>query len=159
MDKIPSYILVVFHNLSGYDTHLFIRELAPSVPGGAKMGVIAKNKEDSITFLVKVAVDKYIDKIGVEKDKEIEPRFINSFKFMSSTLDSLMTNLVGGGQKLFGFEEYTQSQYELLVKKGISILMNTCRNGKNLKKPSSLLKKCSIVNLIWWGLAKKITNT
>ena len=40
--RIPSYIPVVFHNLSGYDTHLFIRELAASVPGGAKMGVIAK---------------------------------------------------------------------------------------------------------------------
>ena len=109
----------MFHNLSGYDAHLFIRELAASVPGGAKMGVIAKNKEDYITFSIKVAVDKYVDKNGVEKDKEIELRFIDSFKFMSSSLDSLTTNLVGGGQKLFGSEEYTPSQYELLVKKGI----------------------------------------
>ena len=83
------------------------------------MGVIAKTREDYITFSIKVAADKYIDKNAVEKDKEIELRFINSFKFMSSSLDSLMTNLVGGGQKLFGFEEYTPAQYELLVKKGI----------------------------------------
>ena len=66
---------------------------------------------------MKVAVDKYIDKNGVEKDKEVELRFIDSFKFMSSSLDSLTTNVVGGGQKLFGFEEYTQSQYELLIKR------------------------------------------
>ena len=117
--KIPSYIPIVFHNLAGYDARLFIRELAASVPGGAKMEVIAKNKEDYITFSIKVVVDKYIDKNGVEKAKEIELRFIDSFKFMSSSLDSLTTNLVRGGQHLFEFDEYTSKQYELLVKKGI----------------------------------------
>ena len=44
--KIPSNIPIVFHNLSGYDAHLFIKELAASMSGGAKMNVIAKNKED-----------------------------------------------------------------------------------------------------------------
>ena len=63
--KIPSYIPIVFHNLAGYDAHLFIRELAASTPGGAKMEVIAKNKEDYITFSIKVVVDKYVDKNGV----------------------------------------------------------------------------------------------
>ena len=119
MYKIPSYIQVVLHNLSDYNARLFIRELATSVPGGAKMGVITKNKEDFITFSMKVAVDKYIDKNGVEKDKEIELRFIDSFKFMSSSLDSLTNNLVHEGQDLFGFEEYTPAQYKLLIKKGI----------------------------------------
>ena len=38
---------------------------------------------------------------------------------MSSSLDSLTTNLVRGGKKLFGFEEYTPEQYELLIRKGI----------------------------------------
>ena len=83
------------------------------------MGVIAKNKEDHISFSIKVAVNKYIDKNGVEKDKEIELRFIDSLRFMSSSLDSLTTNLVRGGQELFGFEKYTLKQYELLVHKGI----------------------------------------
>ena len=64
-------------------------------------------------------VNKYIDKNGVEKDKEIELRFIDSLRFMSSSLDSLTTNLVRGGQELFGFEKYTPKQYELLVCKGI----------------------------------------
>ena len=62
--KIPSYISIVFHNLSGYDAHLFIKGLADSASGGAKMCVIAKNKEDYITFSTNVEVDKYIDKDG-----------------------------------------------------------------------------------------------
>ena len=53
------------------------------------MEVIAKNKEDYISFSVDVAVDKYVDKEGNEKEKLIELRFIDSFKFMSSCLDSL----------------------------------------------------------------------
>ena len=89
--KIPSYIPVVFHNLSGYDAHLFIRELGKKTDN---IGVIAKNKEDYITFSVDVAVDKYHDKEGNEKDKTIQLRFIDSFKFMASSLDSLMNNLV-----------------------------------------------------------------
>ena len=56
------------------------------------IGVIAKNKEDYITFLVKVPIDNYIDKEGNEKEKFIEVRFIDSFKFMATSLDSLTRN-------------------------------------------------------------------
>ena len=45
--KIPSYIPAVFHNLSGYDAHLFIRELGAHT---SEMGVIVKNKEDYINL-------------------------------------------------------------------------------------------------------------
>ena len=114
--KIPSYIPVVFHNLSGYNAHLFIRELGAHA---SDMEVIAKNKEDNISFSIKVPVDSYIDKNGEEKDKLIELRFIDSFKFMSSSLDSLTKNLVRGGKKLFGFEDYSELQYGLLTRKGV----------------------------------------
>ena len=115
--QIPSYIPVVFHNLSGYDGHLFIRDLGKH---SNFMEVIAKNKEDYISFSIKVSVDKYIDKNGEEKEKLIELRFIDSFKFMSSSLGSLTRNLVSGSSKqLFGFEEYSELQYDLLTRKGI----------------------------------------
>ena len=114
--KIPSYIPVVFHNLSGYDAHMFIKELANC---GSKMSAIAKSKEDYINFLVNVEVDKYIDKNEEKKSKEIELRFIDSFKFMSSSLDSLVNNLARGNNRLFGFEDYNESQYKLLIRKGI----------------------------------------
>ena len=114
--KIPSYIPVVFHNLSGYDAHLFIRELGAHA---SDMEVIAKNKEDYISFSIKVPVEKYIDKNGEEKNKLIELRFIDSFKFMSSSLDSLTKNLVSSSKKLFGFEDYSDLQYDLLTRKGV----------------------------------------
>ena len=114
--KIPSYIPVVFHNLAGYDAHLFIRELAKHT---THMGVIAKNVEDFISFSIKVEVDKYVDKNREEKSKEIELRFIDSFKFMSSSLDSLVNNLAKGDHKFWGFEEYNDKQRELLIRKGI----------------------------------------
>ena len=110
--KIPSYIPVAFHNLSGYDAHMFIKELADC---GSKMGVITKNKEDYITFSINVEVNKYIDKDGEERSKEIELRFIDSFNFMSSSLDSQVNNLAHGNNELFGFEDYNESQYKLLI--------------------------------------------
>ena len=71
--KIPPYIPIVFHNLSGYDAHLFIKELASITDRSiGHMGVIAKNTEDYISFSIKVEVDKYIDKKGIERLKEIE---------------------------------------------------------------------------------------
>ena len=90
----------MFHNLSGYDAHLFIRELGVHT---SDIEVIAKNKEDYISFSIKVPVEKYIAKNGEEKDKLIALRFIDSFKFMSSGLDSLTKNLVSGSNKFFGF--------------------------------------------------------
>ena len=114
--KIPSYIPVVFHNLAGYDAHLFIKELAKH---NKDMGVIAKNVEYYISFSIKIEVDKYVDKNGEEKFKEIELRFIDSFKFMSSSLDSLVNNLAKGDHKFWGFEDYNDKQRELLIRKGI----------------------------------------
>ena len=38
---------------------------------------------------------------------------------MSSSLDSLTKNLVKGGKKLFGFEDYSELQYYLLTRKGV----------------------------------------
>ena len=56
--------------------------------------MISKNKKECITFSVKISVDKYIDKNGEEKNKFMEPRFIDSFKFMARSLDSFTRNLV-----------------------------------------------------------------
>ena len=63
-------------------------------------------------------VDEYQDK-GKTKEKKVQLQFIDSFKFMASSLDSLTNNLVKGGKKLTGFEDYSEDQYALLVRKGV----------------------------------------
>ena len=133
--KIPSYIPVVFHSLSGYDVHLFIWELGAHT---SDMEAIAKNKEDYISFSIKVPVDSYIDKNGEEKDKLIEIRFIDSFKFMSSSLDSLTKNLVRGGKKLFGFEDSSELQYTTSLLEKEFILMSMLIPGIDLMRLSFL---------------------
>ena len=59
-------------------------------------------------------LDEYKDK---GKTKKIQFRFINSFRFMASSFDSLTNNLVKGGKKLTRFEDYSIDQ--LLVRKGV----------------------------------------
>ena len=77
------------------------------------MGVIAKNVEDYISFSIKIEVE-----VG-NRTKEIELRFIDSFKFMSSSLALLVNNLTKGDHRFWRFEEYSDKKCELLIRKGI----------------------------------------
>ena len=116
--KIPNYIPIVFHNLSGYDTQLFIRELGKKF-NKVKVSVIAENKEKYISFNTDVDVDSYKDYSGEVKEKKIQHRFIDSFRFMASGLGSPTNNLVKDGRRLSGFKDYSEEQYKLLIRKGV----------------------------------------
>ena len=65
--------------------------------------------EDYISS-IKIEVDKYIDKNDNERTKEMELRFIDSIKFMSSSLDSVVNNFARGGHEFWGFENYSCRQ-------------------------------------------------
>ena len=52
---IPDHIPIVFHNLNGYDAHLFIKELEKTFNRN-DIGVIAENKGKNISFNVKINV-------------------------------------------------------------------------------------------------------
>ena len=77
--RIPYHIPIVFHNLSGYDAHLFIKELGKKF-NKSDIGVIAENKEKYISFNVKISVKlagvKNDD--GKEVHKHFQLRFIDS---------------------------------------------------------------------------------
>ena len=112
------------------------------------MGVIAKNTKDYMSFSISVEVGKYIDKNGQEKPKEIDLRFIDSIKFMSSSLDSLVNNLARGGNRFFGFNNYNESKYKLLIRKGIyryKYMDNLHRFSETTLPPESSF--CSILNM------------
>ena len=92
--KTPNHIPIVFHNLSGYDAHLFIRELGKKF-NKDDIGVIAENKEKYISFNVKIDVKLagVTKKDGTPVYKKVHLRFIDSCRFMPSSLDSLSQNL------------------------------------------------------------------
>ena len=96
---------------------MFIKELGKKFNTG-KIGAIAENKEKYISFNADVIVDSYMDDSGEVKEKKIPLRFIDSImRFMASSLDSLMNNLVKDGQKQSGIQDYSEKQYELLILK------------------------------------------
>ena len=92
--RIPDHIPIVFHNLSGYDAHLFIKELGKKFNKN-DIGVMAENKEKYISFNVKINVKLagVSNEDGKEVRKNIQLRFIDSCRFMASNLDKLASNL------------------------------------------------------------------
>jgi len=68
--QIPKFIPAIFHNLSGYDSHLFIKKLKAKCEGiSEKISCIAKSEENYITFSKKVLVDWFTKEI-IKKDED-----------------------------------------------------------------------------------------
>ena len=63
-------------------------------------------------------MDEYVDSNGDRRDKMIDLRFIDSFNFMASSLDSLTNNLVRRGKKLFRLSSNPE-RYNLLTRRGV----------------------------------------
>ena len=106
--KIP----VIFHNLRGYDSHFIMQEI----------GAIVKN-------------NTYKDKKGEEKQMNINAipnnmekymafmlgnhlTFIDSFQFMSSSLDKLVSNLPAEALK-YTNKRFRKEKFKLMTRKGI----------------------------------------
>ena len=91
--KIPKKIAVVFHNGSTYDYHFIIKELAEEFQG--QFECLGENTEKYITFSVPIKKEiAKIDKDGNDKIMKIsyKIKFIDSFRFMSSSLSNLVDN-------------------------------------------------------------------
>ena len=100
-------ILIVFHNLSGYDSHLFIREIATCFKG--RVSLLPQTKEKYISFT------KFVE------GTDINLSFIDSFKFMASSLDKLASYLekLNTLERLFKEDGLCDEQILLLKRKGV----------------------------------------
>ena len=99
--KIP----VVFHNLKGYDSHFIMNELGELIKKGEdniKINVIAQNAEKYMAFYI----GKHLS-------------FIDSFAFMSSSLDKLAGNLEDR-DFIYTKDYFTDPvQFNLMKRKGV----------------------------------------
>ena len=93
--KIPKFFPVIFHNLSGYDAHLFIKNLGVTK---GNINCIPNNEEKYISFTKQILVDTFTNKEGKLVEVRRDIRFIDSFKFMASSLDNLSSNLTKCGK-------------------------------------------------------------
>ena len=84
--KIPRQISVVFHNGSTYDYHFIIKELAKEFQGNFEC--LEENTEKYITLSVPIKKEHDNGKTTIYKLE-----FIDNFRFMSSSLSSLVNNL------------------------------------------------------------------
>ena len=114
----PKFIPVFFHNLSGYDSHLFIKKLG-SPDKKENMDCIPNNEEKYISFSKNIRVGQYKDKkTGELKDKTFKIRFLDSFKFLPASLGTLVNNLP---KDAFNNLEryYTPEEAKLIKRKGV----------------------------------------
>ena len=112
---VPTFFTVVFHNLSGYDSHLFIRAL-----GNSEGDISCKqnNEKNYISFTKQVIDDKFVNKEGMKVNVKRELRFVDSLRFMAPSLDKLSSDL-----KIDQFvnlkKYYSGNQLSLLLRKGV----------------------------------------
>ena len=88
--KVPKEIPVVFHNGSTYDYHFIIKELVKVFDGN--FDCLGENTEKYIKF--SVTLKKKIENKNLEITCKI--KFIDNFRFMSSSLSKLVDNLSEG---------------------------------------------------------------
>ena len=111
----PNFTPVVFHNLSGYDSHLFIKNLGFSQ---GNIDCIPNNEERYISFTKRIQVGSYTTKEAETKPLHHKIRFIDSFKFMATSLDSLVNNLPKDDFNNLK-RYYTGDKLSLLTRKGV----------------------------------------
>ena len=80
--KKPKFTPVIIHNLAGYDSHLFVKNLGKSEEN---IKCIPNNEEKYISFSKDIVVDSFVNKEGKTVDVKNQLCFLDSFGFMASS--------------------------------------------------------------------------
>lgn len=98
-------IPIVFHNLTGYDSHFIIKSLGKN----RRISLLPINKEKYISFTLN------------DNETDIKFRFIDSFRFLGASLDELASTLPQDKfQNLKSvFSNLNDSSLKLLTRKGV----------------------------------------
>ena len=111
----PMILPVIFNNLQSYDSHLFIKQLV-KVKGG--LTCIPSTEEKYISFSKKIKVDEYKSrKNGETVSLNFEIRFIDSFRFLQTSLANLVSNFQPADFK--NTKAIIKSNVLLLTQKGV----------------------------------------
>ncbi|XP_050516505.1 uncharacterized protein LOC114341853 [Diabrotica virgifera virgifera] len=96
---------VIFHNMSGYDSHFIISELSKK----GDISLLPVNKEKYISFTLNDAVTN------------IKFRFIDSLRFLGASLDELVSTLNKNDFKICKreFSRLSDDEFKLITKKGV----------------------------------------
>ena len=103
------------HNLQNYDSHLFIKQLS-KVSG--KLSCIPSTEEKYISFSKKIKVGAYFfRKKGKPFPINFEIRFLDSYKFLETSLANLVSNLQPSDFK--NLNRVIKGNTSLLTRKGV----------------------------------------
>ena len=111
----PNYIPIVFHNLEGYDSHMFVKSLGLTE---GSIDCIPKTDEKYISFSKSLLMETFVGLKGEPCKWFLKMRFIDSFKFMSASLETLVKNM--DKRDFHNMNEFfPKEQLNLLLQKGV----------------------------------------
>ena len=115
--KTTRFLPVFLHDLSRYDAHLIKKYL--KLNDGEKLSAIAKNDETYFSFSLDIPMKRFESRLGQNVVLFDSLRFLDSFQFMSQSLDSLPETVNRNDFKMLraGFPNTGDNIFQRLTKK------------------------------------------
>ena len=111
-----AYLPVFFHNLKNYDMHALCAE-GIGKQKDWNLEVVATTEEKYMALKAQFVVNTYKDKHGILRKTYMTLRFLDSFQFLSASLDSLVRNLNASDLKLC--QSLNLPSSDLITAKGV----------------------------------------